>query len=408
MVNDFSSLTFFALSLVIAALLIFMKPHVGILVPIFGVMFSLPISIFLGNLTLITLAFQLIGFFSSMVLFFTSGANSLMAPIMRSLIILLFICILGYLIGIQRVEQIVQLQAIKILILPIMLSIGSINPKFNWKYSLKILIAILGLENFIAIIQYRLGVSYLISIGLEYGSELRQIEGQLRPPALFLNHFEYGLFSAAIFVACLGYKKYSLLKNERWIKYGFFISGLGVLLSTARTAILIVLVAYVFSSRFDISGPKFLTGKVARTITALGLAFIITLILPHLGALGSVYSRFDNWRLILSKFNIFFGNGLGSAGGATSSNFYREGSKVIVDNYLLSILAQIGVIGLVLFLTCLYGLVKSQIKNKFIVIAVTFSFLTLESWEYFAPMSILLVAQFQVAMYQQNLKPSGS
>jgi hypothetical protein len=381
-----------------------MKPHVGILAPICGVMFSLPISILFGNLTLITLAFQLIGLASSMVLLLKSGANSLVAPIVTSLMILLFICVLGYLIGIQRVEQIVQLQAIKILILPIMLSIGCINPRFHWKNSLKILIAILGFENLIAMIQYRLGVSYLISIGLEYGSELRQIEGQLRPPALFLNHFEYGLFSAAIFVACLGYKKYSLLKSELWIKYGFFISGLGVLLSTARTAILIVLVAYVLSSQIDISGPKFLKGKVAKTINALGLAFIITLIFPSLAASASLYSRYDNWQLILSKFNIFFGNGLGSAGGATSSNFYREESKVIVDNYLLSILAQVGVIGLVLFLACLFGLVKGQTKHKFIVIAIAFSFLTLESWEYYAPMSILLIAQFQVAMYQQNLK----
>lgn len=404
MVNDFSSLVFFILSLVIASLLIFMKPHVGILAPIYGVMFSLPISILFGNLTMITLAFQLIGLVSSMVLLLKSRENSIMAPIVTSLIILLFICVLGYLIGIQRVEQIVQLQAIKILILPIMLSIGCINPKFNWKKSLKILTAILGFENLIAIIQYRLGVSYLISIGLEYGSELRQIEGQLRPPALFLNHFEYGLFSAAIFVACLSYKKYSLLKNELWIKYGFFISGLGVLLSTARTAILIVLVAYVLSSQIDISGSKLLKGKVAKTINALGLAFIITLIFPSLAASASIYSRFDNWQLILSKFNIFFGNGLGSAGGATSSNFYHGESKVIVDNYLLSILAQVGVIGLVLFLACLFGLVKGQIKHKFIVIAITFSFLTLESWEYFAPMSILLIAQFQVTMYQQNLK----
>jgi hypothetical protein len=404
MVNDFSSLAFLILGLVIVVLIIFIKPHLSILAPIYGVMFSLPISILFGNLSLVTLGLQLIGIVSSMVLLLKAGTNRLVAPIVSSLIILLFICVLGYLIGIQRVEQIVQLQAIKILILPIMLSIGCINPKFNWKNSLKILIAILGIENFFAIIQYRLGVSYLISIGLEYGSELRQIEGQLRPPALFLNHFEYGLFSAAIFVACIGYKKYSSLGNERWVKYGFFISGLGVVLSTARTAILIALVAYVLSSQLDNSRSKILKGKVAKSINALGLAFIITLIFPSLAASARFYSRFDNWQLILIKFNIFFGNGIGSAGGATSSNFYREESKVIVDNYLLSILAQVGVIGLVLFLICLFGLVKGQIKHKFVVIAITFSFLTLESWEYFAPMSILLIAQFQVAMYQQNLK----
>jgi len=240
-----------------------------------------------------------------------------------------------------------------------------------------------------------------MSIGLKYGSQLRDIEGQLRPPALFLNHFEYGLFSAAIFVACITYKEYSSFGNERWIKYGILISGLGVLLSTARTAILIVLVSYVLSNQINNSRSMLFQGKIAKTIKAFVLMILIVLSLPSLGASASFYSRLTNWKLILNSFNILVGNGLGSAGGATSSNFYRKESKIIVDNYLLSILAQIGVIGLILFLICLFGLIESQLKHKFTIIALVASFLTLESWEYFAPMAILLISNFHVAKYQK-------
>jgi hypothetical protein len=288
------------------------------------------------------------------------------------------------------------LQAIKILILPIILSIGSINPKFNWKSSLKILIAILGIQNVVAIIEYKLGVYYLMSIGLQYGKELRHINGLLRPPALFLNHFEYGLFSAAIFVACIAHMEYSSPQTDKWIKFGISISSLGVLLSTARTAIVIVLAAYILKNQFKSSDSFLLYGRIAKAVNAAGMVILIALISPSLSSAGSAYSRIDNWRLILSEFNIWIGSGLGIAGGATSSNFYNKEQAVIVDNYFLSLLAQVGILGLILFLLCLYFLIETQLKNKFIITALLCSFLTLESWEYSASMTIFLISLFRM------------
>ena len=393
---DFGSILIILSILSPTLILIYRFPHISILAPIFGTMFSLPISIWFGNLSLTTLSLQLIGVCSSILLFTRAKTKNLTSQISKSLLILIFVCFMGFIIGVQSVERIVQLQAIKILILPIILSIGSINPKFNWKLSLKILIAILGVQNVVAIIEYKLGVYYLMSIGLQYGKELRHINGQLRPPALFMNHFEYGLFSAAIFVACITYMEYSSSQADKWIKFGISISLLGVLLSTARTAIVIVLAAYILKNQFKTSDSFLLHGRIAKSVNATGMAILIALIFPSLSSDGSAYSRIDNWRLILSEFNIWIGSGLGIAGGATSSNFSNKERVVIVDNYFLSLLAQVGILGLILFLLCLYFLIETEFKNKFIITALLCSFLTLESWEYFASMTIFLISLFRM------------
>lgn len=381
------------------AFLIFYKPEYLILVPIYGVMFSLPLNLWIGKLSFVTLILQLIGLLASLILFFRSSKSKLFRPILKSLFLLTFICTMGFIIGIPNVDFIVQLQAIKILILPVVLSIGSINKHFNWQKYLKTLIILLCFENIVAIIELRMGIFTLMTLGLEYGSELRQIKGQLRPPALFLNHFEYGLFSASVFVACLSLKRYSASQNYAWMNAGLIISSLGVFLSTARTAVIIVLVSYILKNQTNSNIFRIHSKRIVKIINSIGVLSVVALIFPSLVASESLYSRVINWQNILSRFNIVIGNGLGSAGGATSSNFYRQESKVIVDNYFLSLLSQIGVLGLCLFIFCLLGLTRLPLRHKYIVFALVSSFLTLESWEYFGAMTILLISMFSIGRF---------
>jgi hypothetical protein len=381
---------------ILLILLVAKNPMIAWSLPYLGVMFGLPIALFIPNSNYFIYSLQLSGICASARLFAISPNSEIKKRIWNAILLLSFISILGLLIGLGEVSPIVAFQGVKLLLLPILLSIGAINSEIRWDKIFKVLVSLMFLQVLMAITEYVIGITKLLDLGLVYGTQVRQIEGQLRAPALFSTHFEFGLFSAALFCASVYLKELSTNLKIAWIRLGAFCGILGVLLSTTRTAVLIVV--FVFIAR------KIETTDIARKLFSLYLKTLILTVgsllflyfLPSVFTPDSIFSRFENWKIILNSFNILFGKGAGIAGGATSSNFAVASQRVVVDNYILSLLVQFGLAGLFLFLLAIKNLSLQPPKRSPLLLSILISFFTLETWEYYASISLILIIQVRL------------
>lgn len=365
--------------------------------PLLGVAFGLPISLLVNQPRTLNAAMQICGVFGSIMLFLQSREQIIKNRLGKSILLLVYLCGLGILIGAERVPFIVALQGIKLLLLPLLLSLGAVNEHLDWKKLIKFAISIQLMEVLVACGQHLLGISKLLILGLTYGTQIRQIRGQLRAPALFNTHFEFGLYSAGIFAICLMLRNRSdLSAGSKWMNLGLISSIFGLVLSTARTAILIAATIFILKKIGEAKSISRINSTFLRLILLLTASSIFIRIMPNLFAAESFFSRFDNWREISKLFNLVFGDGIGIVGGATNSTYASPASRVVVDNYVISLLSQIGFAGLIIFAYSLLRLTPTGYREKQIIYALLISFTTLETWEYYVGVSILLITQIKL------------
>ena len=384
------------LFLTLLILLCVKNPVLAWSLPFFGVMFGLPVSQFIPNSNYFIYTLQLTGICASIRLFSLSHNAEIKKRLWISILLLSYVSALGLLIGLNEVSFIVALQGVKLLFLPILLSIGAVNSEIPWDKIYKALVCLSFLQISVAITEYFIGVTKLLDLGLVYGTQIRQIEGQLRAPALFSTHFEFGLFSAAVFTTSLYVYDAGARIRSAWVRSGIFFGLIGVMLSTARTAILIVVVIFLLRRIETLDIPRRLLSVLSKLLILTLSCLILLQILPSVFTSGSVFSRFENWRNILSSFNVFFGRGVGIAGGATSSNFAEISQRIVVDNYILSLLVQFGLAGLALFLIAIKKFSLPSPRVSPILLSILVSFFTLETWEYYACISIMLMMQIRL------------
>lgn len=372
--------------------------------PFLGVMFGLPIHQYIPNSNYFIYLLQLTGICASIRLFYLAQNSEIKQRLKTSIFLMSYLSVIGIVIGRNVVSLIVALQGVKLLLLPILLSIGAVSDRIRWDRIFKVLVVLSSVQISVAIGEYFIGVSKLMDLGLVYGTQIRQIEGQLRAPALFSTHFEFGLFCAALFSASIYANEIASRIGRMWIKFGIFFGIFGAILSTARTALLIVCVVFMIKKIESSEIPNRFLIRLFRLGAISAFFILLVIFLPSVVTSKSLFSRFENWASILGSFNVFLGGGIGIAGGATNSNFADISKRIVVDNYILSLLVQVGVLGLVLFLMSLknYSFPKPQISP--ILASVLLSFFTLESWEYYGSISIMLILQIRLLANLEKLR----
>ena len=232
--------------------------------------------------------------------------------------------------------------------------------------------------------------------GYIYGAHLKELTGgshRFRAPGLLSSNFELGLLSAVIFViSLLTLTQLSNVVTKRMSIVGMSAGIVGSITSASRTSILFALLGMLIIAIRVSRQSSYSSASSKFAVTFLSFSSVIVAALSANSVLittATTSSRFVVWRDLLHTGGLFFGNGIGSVGTTTTSKLAI--TPVFVDNYFLSVLLQFGILGLVLFLICLFQLLKCNEKVRALIAPLLVACIFLEVWEYWIPMTCLLI-----------------
>ena len=286
-----------------------------------------------------------------------------------------------------------MLLGVKFLLLPLIVGVAGASSKYDLRVTFKFIAISQMVSMPFAIYQRQIGVIGMLDQGYQYGVSVTTIESQLRAPALTLTNFEFGLLSATTFLlGLISLSASSELFSKNFSRILLLTSFGGVLVSTSRTSMLIVIFSIIsvflgfVNSRHLSSLQKFI---------GLGIGFLVTVLsAPYILNSTSLFERLRVWGDLRQGWNGMIGAGIGSIGASTNSSYSDYGTRVVADSYLVSILYQFGlVMGFSIFAYFIYflrSIKRSDLKAIFISWCLSLVFL--ESWEYWASTTIVLLA----------------
>jgi hypothetical protein len=225
------------------------------------------------------------------------------------------------------------------------------------------------------VVQFFGGVNFMKEINFISDSmkTTSTIKGYIRPSSVFRSAFLFANFCLFLFCFSLNFngKKYKLLS---------IIFFLGILISTSRSNILAAIIIFIIYLMIKIKLYKLIFLFVINlpfVFTFLALLFyplsnnILSSNLYYLSS-RSLFIRFESWISIIKVwldngniFTVLFGKGFGFLGtGQNILQIFNISSQIenfSVDNLYLFLLVNSGVIGLLIFYTCLVLLLKKNI-----------------------------------------------
>ena len=265
---------------------------------------------------------------------------------------------------------------------------------------------ILQILNFAAgVFETQFGVKRLLSFGFEYGTNIRNFDsGTLRVPGLAITNFDLGLTSGVI-LSLAYFIQTSRINFEK--KYNrFFIlivlisSAGGIFLSYSRSGAILSATVILLGEAFERRGflkaqTLFLTGAVVGLILMSG-NFLFS-------DNSSFKARLSLWEDLPKLTNPLIGQGVGTTGSATKSSFTSAEIPVVVDNYMISIYLQLGLLAIIIFGAYLsYLLVKGDSFGRALVVGLIVAMQFVELWEYSLPTSLLLFLYYSFSRHDSS------
>lgn len=268
--------------------------------------------------------------------------------------------------------------------------------------ALQIFILLMTLNLAACFVELLIGVEGLLALGLEYGTEVREIDGVLRAPGFMEGAIALGLASSALAIWGLGERFHDGLEEKKASKTGtiaILTSVIVTIFATSRSAAVMLVVAGL-TLAVQVTGKK---GKGTLLPVSMAISIVVGFWFYGAGARDSLMERFVVWENLLSQGQSPFGQGIGSAGAATYSSL-ADTTELFVDNYLLSLYIQTGfwgfgivLIGLVAAVSWTYGRSPrpaSRVRRyaRAVLLGVAASALFVEVWEYTGAMMLLAIS----------------
>ena len=232
------------------------------------------------------------------------------------------------------------------------------NPRRTLRWAIAALIAAAYGEALIGLLEQQLGSAKLVSLGYEYGKQLRTIGGRLRSFGSFDEPFDYAAMMA-----------FGLAGALFWMKRGFaalaaIVIGLGLTVSFVRGAIfsVVILVALLLARKGKTVGAVLLLGVAIAS----GAVFMFTATQETSGRVvqvgpsqyATLNGRTKSWPAALGKpKNWAFGRGVGQYG--TAAERAKKNRPPVVggrtstaaaDSGYLATVADVGLVGLAILL----------------------------------------------------------
>ncbi|EEK53331.1 hypothetical protein [Bacillus cereus] len=288
------------------------------------------------------------------------------------LILLSFLTIIGIIGNINNGDLVTYTYGMKITIIPIgALLIGMLAKKYHISLD-KVLIAIFFSLIIVWTLQYQLGVDYLVSMGFEYGKNVKHIDGFPRLPSIVGNPDGYA-FLLCITGILVEYSN-TLFKKKKTRLFIKTLTLAFLLLSTIRSALLLWLVfqflMFIPKIRKAANKHKLLSiSAIFYIICFLIIAWLAFLSDSKIGMSSSLIDRLSHWGKNAPQINTlegFVGKGIGNVGAASLrlNDLGTRNDEYAVDNQFLAMYEQVGITG-VLLLLVLITIMISRLKNNF-------------------------------------------
>jgi hypothetical protein len=252
-----------------------------------------------------------------------------------------------------------------------------------------------------AMAEFLVGPSRLAAWGFSHKDAIRYINGNFRAPGLTEFNAELGMLAGAFLLGylCLWLTR-DLRPRRRLWHAAAVAAAICLALSTSRSGAVLLVAGLVAAVVLNRSGGQ----ASRRRSRQLGLAVLVLVALGFaaVGATGghSLVERFGIWGSLLRHGVPLYGRGVGAVGAASNSRV-AGGSRVIVDNYVVSLALQFGpVLAAVLIALLVAVLVwlyrrstdhPTYVLYVGVVAGLAASFLVIEAWEYDAAMACLAV-----------------
>jgi hypothetical protein len=281
----------------------------------------------------------------------------------------------------------------------------------SWQNRTLFLMALVVLANLLAQIwQLVNGLDFLLSIGIQYGQNLRQIDGLLRAPGLTLTNSEIGLFAA---VTAAGLTVLALTEKNTSKRLFLFLGasfGLtSLILSTSRSGLLLLLgtfIHYIFTSR-----RMFIGTGLRWAVLSLGIFGVVLFQMYGSASTVSFQDRLAVWANLISfDANLLIGHGLGYVGSVSFSSF-NSSPGLFTDNMWFSIMLQAGLLVTISLATItlrfIFGRTAGKVFNsrRSIVFGVLMSSFFVEVLDY--PLTILSLG-FLLAVLRRQEADNGA
>jgi hypothetical protein len=341
----------------------------------------------LGDSGSLTLLVQVVAIGACFVIYLNHREST---QISKTSVLIAFLVIYGVVLSTSMAPLQLQILSAKLFLFPFVFFLLRCSPSGYLRPVFSAFCWLTCLNSVAALFEKMFGVAALHALGLQYGTSVRTINGQLRSPGLLPTNFDLGLVCAVAFIFCF----YTLFFAEGVVsrnlaRLTLLASGVGLIASTTRSALVMVIIALlVLLSDAAISTAKRL---VAYLALALGLSYVI-FSRSNLGSSASLGQRQGVWSDLIQTYGGYAGLGFGRVGGITYSSYNVAGVHIFVDNYFLSLYLQLGFCGLLAFFGCLVALFRGTQKFGAALFAgLIASFAFLETWEYSLPMSMLVM-----------------
>jgi hypothetical protein len=314
----------------------------------------------------------------------------------------------GILKGISVTPVTIIFLGVKLLFLPFFLAMISRFPDELRTNLIRSLFIVQIANSIAAVLETILGVNSLMSLGLEYGTNLRNFDSFLRAPGLALTNYELGSFSAAILllVYLISTQQFALNRklSNRFCLFTGLASMTCLILSNFRSGMVFTSLAILLC---EIISRRNLLG--ASVVLTLGSGVVLVALLSNFFLLNSNSSieRQSKWADLLSTYDWKFGSGIGFSGAATRSSFATSSNLIVTDNQFVTVLLQFGLFGLFSALFILiYFFMQGNFISKSIVIALAAMMFFVEVWDLTLFFSLVLFFMFDGIRVRRNLLPS--
>lgn len=274
------------------------------------------------------------------------------------LFLMLALSFIGLIGNLNNGDMITYVYGMKITVLPIgMLFVGMMVNKYKTNLDkLLLLVFVLLISTWVG--QFYLGVDSLISMGFEYGKNVKHINGFPRLPSIVGSPDGYAFLLCIVGILLENCNMVSKKKKVKFLVKVVTLSFL--LLSTIRSALLLWL-----AFQFIMIVPKM--AKMAnknRLLVASSVFFIIPLLIiswftfvsdSKIGASDSLKDRLSHWGANAPKLDTlegWTGRGFGNVGAASLrlNDIGAKNDEYAVDNQFLALYEQTGLIGTMIFL----------------------------------------------------------
>lgn len=310
----------------------------------------------------------------------------------------------GLLNNLSQGSLIIKLIGLKLLVLPIIFGSVFIFDSIKCLRIIKSLLYIQILNAIFVVIEFILGGNYLLKLGLEYGTNIRDFNGMPRLSGLALTNYILGSFSAVIllfvYFKITNYSECNFRIQRKLLVLTALCSFINLLGSNFRSGLLFSIIGIIALEFFT-------RGRVVRSFILFWLTAIVLCIAVLNNSLFintfSLNERIEKWSHILVSFNSLTGVGIGSTGAASNSSFAMESSRVITDNQFITFLIQYGLLGGLYLALITYLLFKEANPfGKSMLIALFTSMIFVEIWDLTTAMSLIFFFYFKFGNSVRN------